>query len=325
MDFYNTLVAAGLLPKGTPEPDGKFHRCPTEDKPKKKNGYYKLSFNGEIGWYGDFGSSHGTTEWRADEKQIAIMPRRDAADLAARRMEERKIVFRAVHAMRDYWHTLPPMSSIHPYLAAKNLSVQGCDQLRVDRGGAGMRAAYKALGIDYYLTGDLLVMPMYRGDALISVQVIDEGGKKLYWKDAPTKGASLLLARRGSTITILAEGYATALALYQSIPNASVIVSFSADNMVYIAEQIKPVGMWVVAADNDHATAKRNMARTGIATNPGIEKGQKAAGILGVKAVWPERIDGSDWCDALYEWQSPIRIRMAVLKAVGKSSKASYA
>lgn len=298
MDFYSTLVANGLRPTETPSPDGIIHRCKTDAKPNKKNGWYKLALDGKIGWFGDFTTTLSAT-WKPNATEMALIPRVDPAALAAKRAEERRVVGLAVQAVRNYWASLKPLTALHPYLEAKQLSIQGCDQLRVD--------------------GDALIVPMYRAGALVSLQRIYHGGTKLYWKNAPTKGASLSLLRLGSTVTILAEGFATGLALFQCIPEASVIVCFSADNMAYVAEDINLTGMVVVAADNDWKTAIKNKERTGTATNPGIEKGLWAATSLGCAAVWPKDIEGSDWCDAMIEWNSKVKVRIEVLRGVRRA------
>lgn len=314
-DFYDTLIAHGFRLDSSPIPGDKMKRCKTDAKPKHKNGWYKLHFSGKIGWFGDF-STGLNAEWKADEEQIAILPRVSDEEVKRRRMEAVRVTQHAIASAQKAWENLSPMRALHPYLEAKNLTVQGCDALRVDVGARWFRSWYKHKGTELHVRDDLLVIPMYRRDRLVSLQAVDARSKKLFWKDAPTKGAYLKLSRPGSVITILTEGFATGLALFQSIPSCTVIVCFSADNLITVAGEIDIKGMAVVAADNDHATAAKLARETGKYTNPGIEKGQAAAKLLGIEAVWPEFIDGSDWCDALNEWNSPSRVRSGVMRGV---------
>lgn len=316
MDFYDTLLAHGFRLKEPPIPGDRMRRCKTDAKPKHKNGWYRLSACGKFGYFGDF-TNGSSMEWKLDTKQEAIVPRQiDDKHAKALRLENLRTMNHAIAGARKAWDNLSPMQGTHPYLTTKNLPVQGCDHVRIDRRGEWFKAWYKFKGTEIYPKGDLLVIPMYRGGKLQSIQSIDATGKKLFWKDAPTKGCYLDLHRPTYTITIFTEGFATGLYLFQTIPQARVIVCFNADNMSVVAEELNVKGMAVVAADNDHATAARLLASTGVATNPGIEKGTKAAGIIGCGVVWPNDLQGSDWLDAGNEWNSPSRVREAIMRAV---------
>jgi putative DNA primase/helicase len=315
MDFYDTLTNHGFRLKEAPLPGDKIRRCKTDAKPGRKNGWYRLALDGKTGWFGDFSTGFSAT-WKADKTTMSLLPQVNRAEIEKARAEERKIAGHAIASARKAWENLPPMRAIHPYIESKNLSVQGCGGVRVDVGARWFRAWYKHKGVELHMRDDLLVIPMYRAGQLMSIQAIAPNGKKLFWKDAPTKGCYLELRRPASTITILAEGFATGLCLFQCIPQASVIVCFNADNMAYIAADLNLSGMVVVAADNDHATAAKLLAQTGVATNPGIDKGKKAAEAIGCQAVWPEGIQGSDWSDAFIEWNSPSRVRTGVLQGV---------
>lgn len=64
--FEEALHAAGLRPRDV-IPDGLWHRCPTIDKPKKKNGVYKLDVCGSKGWYRNWGDvALGVMFWKQD-------------------------------------------------------------------------------------------------------------------------------------------------------------------------------------------------------------------------------------------------------------------
>jgi putative DNA primase/helicase len=59
-EFRVFLLEAGLQP-GDIVPDGKLYRCPTEDKPRSKNGWYVLYDNPLVGVCGN---------WRTNKERI---------------------------------------------------------------------------------------------------------------------------------------------------------------------------------------------------------------------------------------------------------------
>lgn len=267
------------------EPDGRWHRCATEDKPRRRNGAWKLL--GRVGFVQNHATMTEVATWQDDTvtpAQAAEIERR-AAEL--RRREQRKRIA-AIEAMRAYYATLPPLRGGHQYLFDKGLSMRGCGDLRAD--------------------GDLLVIPMFRGRALMSYQTITPSGEKKYRYGCPIKGNAYTLGRPGAVVTCLAEGFATGLAVYQSMPEARVLVCFDAGNMVNVAREIDVRGLVVVCADNDWQTEQR------IGTNPGIQKGRAAADAIGCGLAAPQGIEGSDWADALREGWSPARVRVEILR-----------
>ena len=148
--------------------------------------------------------------------------------------------------------------------------MRGCLGLKVDRNG-------------------WLVVPMQRGPKLVSVQRISPDGQKLFWKDAPTKGATYLVNRPTASLTVVCEGLATALAIYAAVQTSRIIVAFTAGNLSRVTV---PVGLAVIAADNDRATE----GRTGV--NPGVDGARTAAESCGAGVAIPDcRDDETDWCD----------------------------
>lgn len=273
MRFDDALRLAGLAPREIVA-DDRWHRCPTEGKPKKRNGAYKLARDGRIGWFRDWAAHDGVQTWRADEETAVRLV--DQAALRAARERERAQRIAAMRAARQFWGSAHAMKALHPYLAGKRLSALGC---------AGLRIA-----------GDLLVVPVWHGDWIVSVQTISGAGEKRFWKGAPVKAGCYLIERKGAAVTVFTEGLATGLAVYQSMRSARVVVCFDAGNLLPVVERTKPSGTVVIAADNDHATE----ARTGV--NPGISKAMEAAQAIGCGVAYPEGIQGSDWADALIEW-----------------------
>jgi len=79
-EFTAFLRSLGLFP-GAVVPDAKIRRCPTESKPRKKNGAYWLSLDGRFGWGQDHRFHSEPVEWRADED--TNLPDFDPANPAA--------------------------------------------------------------------------------------------------------------------------------------------------------------------------------------------------------------------------------------------------
>lgn len=286
MSFMAAMISAGLRPHDVVA-DGRWRRCPTEDKPRKKNGCYLLDPSGRRGVFKNYALDADWHRWQDDTvtpAQAAEIERR-AAEL--RRREQRKRIA-AIEAMRAYFATLPPLRGGHQYLFDKGLSMRGCGDLRAD--------------------GDLLVIPMFRGCALMSYQTITPSGEKKYRYGCPIRGSAYILGRREPTVTCLCEGFATGLAIYQSMDSARVVVCFDAGNMVNVAREIDVRGLVVVCADNDWQTEQR------IGANPGMQKGRDAAQAIGCGVAAPDGIEGSDWADALKEGWSQARVRIEIMR-----------
>ena len=267
-DFVSFCRSLGII-IDHPPPVGVWRRYKTVDKPTRRNGSVK--FLGDAGFAQNHALQTEVAVWRDDRPG----PRSVAPDVAAiRRREAQKRAY-AITSMREKFFRLPHLRNGHPYLERKGLSMMGCGQLRTD--------------------ADLLVIPMFVDGRVMSFQTIAPDGTKKYRVGCPVKGASFLLTRRHAVVTCLTEGFATGLAVYQAMPNASVLVCFDAGNMVYVAKALKVRGMAVVCADNDYETEHR----TG--NNPGIVRGREAAESIGCGAAWPSGIAGTDWCDFLQE------------------------
>jgi putative DNA primase/helicase len=163
---------------------------------------------------------------------------------------------------------------IHTFVS-KGLGVAGCTGLRVDRDG-------------------WLVIPMLYNGKVLSLQRISPDGEKKFHYGATTKCAYYAIERAGATLTVLVEGFATGLTIFQAIPACRVIVGFNAGNLALVAERMERSGMGVVCADNDHETEKR------IGRNPGLDAARAAAEVLGVGVAFPT-CAGTDWNDYVME------------------------
>lgn len=282
--FEMAMKAFGLIPKNGVIDDGRWHRCSTEDKPKKRNGAYV--FDGETGAFINYATMSTHSFWHSDKPLSEADKAKYARDMAAHRAREAQIQARAIERVRACFARLPMLSELHPYLSGKGLGVAGCAGLRMD--------------------GDAMVIPAYRAGQLMTVQTIAPDGSKRFRKDCPKQGACFVIERKGATITAFVEGFATGLAIFQSVPNCRVVVCFDAGNLIAVARDFKPRGLTLVCADNDHAAL----------SNKGVECGIEAARLMRCGVTYPQEILGTDFDDALREWGSvgALRVRELVLR-----------
>lgn len=289
MNFADTLRSAGLRPRDVIA-DGRLRRCATDAKPAKRNGWFVLHPDGRGVW-GDnaVAPRQALGHWRDERADAIVVSPQAQAEMAAQRDRERAYRIQAMRGARAFWNKARPLRQPHPYIANKGLSAQGCAGLRTHDG--------------------LLIVPVWHGDWVISVQTIAQDGQKRFWAGAPVKAGAYVLERARAAVTAICEGLATGLALYQCVRQARVIVAFDAGNLLPVIERIRPTGSVVVVGDNDHKTAKR------IGTNPGVEKATNAASLIGAGVVWPTGIEGSDYADALKEIGegAPRRIEREIL------------
>jgi putative DNA primase/helicase len=275
MNFLAFLQSSGFIVDRV-DPDGKWHRCGTQDHPKTKNGAYKLTLDGLVGFMQNHATETEVTTWKAgsDVARPDLMISMQRAKEA--REQSIKIIVEATRQAGEFWKRCKPLRSGHPYLDAKLLTMQGCTNLKIDSDG-------------------WLVIPVEVNGCIISLQRIAPDGTKRFWSGASVKGGCYVLARPTASCTVLCEGFATGLAIYQAVSDCRVIVCFDAGNMIAVANRLKLSGLCVVAADNDIKTFEK------IGKNPGIEKGTEAAGIIGCGIAYPEGIQGSDYADMHFE------------------------
>lgn len=272
MTFEQALQASGLLPRAIVA-DGKWRRCPTMDKPKKRNGAYVLHADGR-GYWRNWATDSDINSW--SDKSVTHSSPVDLAAIERRRQQERAQRLRAIDGARAHWARCATAHGLHPYLERKGLSAVGTQALRI--------------------WGDALVVPVLWKGRIISLQSITPDGQKRFWPGAPVKSGALVLDRPRAALTAVCEGLATGLAIFQSVRNARVIVAFDAGNLSPVVDTMRPTGSVVICADDDHGTE----ARRGF--NPGREKATNAAELIGAGVAWPEGIEGTDWADALAEW-----------------------
>lgn len=271
-DFLNFVQANGIIVPDT-FTAGRWIRCRTTNHPRKKNGSIKLADDGRVGWCQDYAVHTEPLTWRAGDNNLAAPIDRA---LIAKRQEERKTaLIQATREARAQYAACAPLRDSHPYLANKGLGVAGCVGLRVDANG-------------------WLVVPMLYNGNVLSIQRISPDGEKKFHAGATTKYAYYTIDRKDATLTVLVEGFATGLTIFQAIPTCRVTVGFNAGNLALVAARMERFGMGVVCADNDHETEKR------IGRNPGLDAARAAAEVLGVGVAFP-MCEGTDWNDYVME------------------------
>ena len=224
-------------------------RCGTVDKPRSLNGSYL--WDGQRGWIFNWAGEAkaiwyddpNAKPWTDQEKREWVTKRNKAN--ADRDRSYDMAADRAVITLNS------AKMEIHPYLEIKGFKdLQG------------------------YVVDNKLLVPMRNvvTDKLQGYQEIywDEPNRKYEKKmlhGMRAKNAVLYMGSREAPETWLVEGYATGLSLHKALrstgSNASVVVCFSASNMIQVANQVK--GDRYVFADNDESkTGEKAAIETGL-------------------------------------------------------------
>jgi putative DNA primase/helicase len=267
-DFADFLRTLGLKPREV-HADGKWRRCPTETHPRKRNGSYKLDPSGRIGWAQNWADMDHPATWKVEggAPETVKVNRDEMREQHRAAMAERA---NSIAKAREFYRSCEPLRRSHPYLEKQGLDMTGCFGVRLDAEG-------------------WIVVPAFTDGQLVSYQRIAPDGTKRFAQGCPIHGSSYTIERKGATLTVVTEGWATGLAIFAAVRDARVIVAWSAGNLPQGYPNIR--GWRVVAGDNDHGTEEKR------GWNPGIEAAQKAAELLKCGVAYPEGIRGTDWAD----------------------------
>lgn len=215
-------------------------------------------------------------KWRA--REVAEMSPADKARLAELKAErERKSAAAYANAAASAlkrWNNAKSAQDCHPYLTSKKVRA------------FGIREA-----------NGCIVVPVYIGDEISSIQTIDANGDKLFAKGSRVEGGFFVIGEITDT-AIIGEGYATCASIFEAT-GLPVVVAFNAGNLEPVAKKIRakhPTARICIVADDDHrAEAERGF-------NPGRREAEKAAKAIGGMALAPP-FDrkagdaGTDWND----------------------------
>ena len=287
--FMAAMHKHGLQPAEAPIADGKIHRIHDQrDKHWKKDLWYVLHDDGRPnGWFGHHSRMQYKQKWMPRHKAIMTPEELEKfRQMTEQRQLANSIALQAIRAkcretavsMLDKACDAAPS---HPYLVRKNVKTYGIKQL-----------------------GEILLIPLYKDDALTGLQRIMPDGEKRFLKGSDTTGAYFVIAGDDSAICI-AEGYATGATIHE-LTGYTVFLAFNCGNLGAVARKVRamsPEGEIIICADNDRFTDG----------NPGLSKAKLAARAIGAKLAIPEFLgsEGTDFNDlaAIYGsggglWQS---------------------
>ena len=254
------------------ELDGRVHRFKVRgDKARQKSGWYK--FYGDRLPAGAFGSWRGDIciKWHARGEQLLTDADREEIEatqariLYEREQEAKRQHEAAAQSAAHIWQTTADAAADHPYLTRKGVKSHGLHQTADGR----------------------LVMPIYVGDRLTSLQYIDgDGGKCFHAGGEVAAGYYMIPAtQRESRTLYICEGYATGASIAEAT-GAAVVVALNAGNLLKVAPWIRtqlPDGDLVIVADND-------------ANGVGQKKAHEAAALSGARVIVPpEEGDATDY------------------------------
>jgi len=195
---------------------------------------------------------------------------RDKREAAADREREAEA---ARKRARELWEQAKPADDAHPYLRAKGVK---CHGLRIYRGPLALR--------EMRCDGALMIPRRDAAGQIVSLQFIAPNGDKRYLAGPMPSGSYFSIGKPSGTVCI-AEGYATAATIHESIGYA-VAIAFNAGNLEATAKAMRarfPDGSLILCADDDWRTRRPN----GEAWNPGIEAATVAARAVGGMVAKP--------------------------------------
>lgn len=253
--------------------DGKIHRFKARgDTGREKSGWY-LFFSDHIP-AGSFGTWRGDHTWKWSAKigreigaaELEEIEQRQALVDQAREAELKKQRDLAAQSAAEIWNTTEEASEDHEYLRRKKV---------------------KNFGL--HITGDgRLIMPVYVGDKIRSLQYISADGTKQFHAGGEVSGGYFMIpaANNGDRKIFICEGYATGASIAEAT-GSSVVIALNAGNLAKVSTWIRGlVGAdceITIVADHDD-------------NNVGQEKAAKAAEASGAKIITPpETGDANDY------------------------------
>jgi putative DNA primase/helicase len=249
--------------------------CAGERK-HSKNGWAKLYLDERpAGAFGNWKQGINRRWASGAANELTPQERQHLREEWDRKKAERDAIQREAHecAGRDaawIWGNAEPAEAGHGYAVSKRLNVAPLRQ-----------------------SGSKLLVPMFDADGgLWNVQRIWPDGTKRYLKDARVDGLFAIIGDfDGARRAIIGEGYATMDAVHQAT-GLPCVVSFNTSNLPKVARiwsSLRPDMTLTIFADDDAATAEKNLAERGAYKNPGIEAAEAIATEIGAKVAYPPR------------------------------------
>lgn len=282
IQFHEALQAAFGALGWPPIADGNIHRFHVPgDKAGTLNGWYVLFADGiASGCYGSWKVGFSNT-WRSREPANLMEAEQIRQRIEQARRQRDAEQHQRQQATAEYanrlWLNACPADLDHPYLLRKAV---GPSNLRQQ--------------------GDVLLVPLYRGDALMNLQRIYPDGGKRFLSGGMVKGCYSILGiiTPGKRLYIC-EGWATGVTIHTET-GAAVACAMNAGNLLPVGQYLQHRHLntdLIVAGDDDRLTDG----------NPGRTKANKAAVALGCDLVMPhwsaiEPLELSDFND-LANWR----------------------
>ncbi|MGL4447800.1 MAG: zincin-like metallopeptidase domain-containing protein [Aeromonas sp.] len=274
-EFAQAMRSAGLLAIGAhPIMDGNKHRVPVDSgKPGNQDGFYVGHLDGHPAGRIINNKTGIDLTWKSQGYCLPQAQRQKLQALAANRLVVRQqqltqAQLAAAERITDQLKTLLPMTQATPYLQAKGVA--------------------PTLGVWTDTLGQTTYVPMIDAQGKPwAMQYIQADGTKRFAKESKKAGCfhpiGGLAAIAAAPVLLIAEGYATAATLAKALGFAT-IAAMDAGNLSAVAQALQakyPSKPIVIAGDDDKAQEQLR------GHNPGRDKAQQAALLVGGLAVWP--------------------------------------
>ena len=265
----NAMRDNGMIPPDVIITDGQLHRF--KDESGKLNNWYTAHIDGRAaGTVGNW-KTGVSANWKASgnypkltQAQRTELKLEQQRQQQIRKAEEKQRHDSAAHKAASIWKQSAPAIS-HSYLTHKRIEPHNAR-----------------------LYNDALVIPILNEGELVSLQFIDQDGKKHFLTGGKLKGSYSQLGIYDADKPILiCEGWATGASLYEFTGNLT-YVAFSAGSLKTIAVYVRSLYRHndiIIMGDNDSSGVGQRVAR-------------EAALAIGGKYLIPETI-GHDWNDEL--------------------------
>lgn len=263
VEFGDQLKAQGVVIKGAPLMDGKWHRASLDGDAKgTQNASYRAFLDGRPNGQIKNFRTDVTTKWVAQGESLSPEERAELQAKAAETQAKRAADLIKLHkevrfsAMKKFDTAM--FKQEHDYLSRKQVQ------------NFGLHVSDK---------GNLLVPALDIDGKLWSVQTIRNDGTKLFEKNGRKTGLMHIIdpknqinEKAGKTPSsikgtiFIAEGYSTAATVHEAMKRPTV-VAFDAGNLKPVAEAIRkqyPNSNIVIASDNDHKLENKPQGNVGL-------------------------------------------------------------
>lgn len=271
--LLSEMTAFGLIVTEPIHFDEQYHRCPTQAKPEKQNGWYIACASPFYVRFGDWQTGH-SFKWSptskaslSEEEKQAITKQRELAQ-----REREQMYIEVAQYAKDIYLTAYQCEDNHPYLVKK-----------------GVKAT---IGLGELKNGKIVIPALDKEGEISTLQFIDIYGEKRFLPRGRKKGCSFPIGEPANKKfpLLIAEGYATGMSLHEAT-GYPVLVAFDAGNLLPVAEIARETDherKIILCADNDIHPDK--------SSNTGIEKATAAARHIGGYLAIPNMTTGEK-CD----------------------------